>query len=315
MVIPVLSLVVIFLFSIQKFSKHIHEIADGRFKKILGQATATPLRGIGIGAAFAALIHSSTATTVILAGLANAGLISFGNSLGVIFGANIGTTITSQLIALKLTAVAPYIVLVGFLMAFLGGRYKSWGKTIFYFGLVFFSLSLISLYISPLQSDPYFMRIVASVDGPLSALVVGLVFTAIIQSSTVTSGLAVLFVAGGILNFDQALGIILGANLGTTATVLLASIVMNKEAKKVAVAHFLFNFLGILIFLPFYSEFSSFIKSFSVSAEQQVAMAHMVFNLACAAIFLVLTKPFGKIVSLVVEGYSRGHGNKKALSQ
>ena len=158
-VIPVLSLVAVFLFGIEKFSRHIRKMADGRFKSALRKLTRNPLGGLALGAIFTALIQSSTATTVILAGLANAGIVSFQQSMGIILGANIGTTITSQLIALKVTNIAPYFILLGFLITYFGRERKSWGKPIFYFGLVFFSISLISLYIEPVRTNPEILNL------------------------------------------------------------------------------------------------------------------------------------------------------------
>jgi len=299
-IIPVLTLVVIFLFGIQKFSKQIQQVAGDRFKRVLEKITKTPVRGIVVGAVFTSLIQSSTATVVILVGLVNAGLVSFSSSLGVILGANIGTTITSQLVALHLTNVAPYFVLLGFFITYFGHSYKRWGKPIFYFGLVFFSLSLISLYIEPARYNPDIIHMFSNITNIYVAIIVGAVFTAIIQSSSVTSGLVILFVGVGFLDFNQSLGIIFGANIGTTVTALLASIKMNTNARKVAMAHFLFNVFGVIIFLPFISPFSNFISSLGGSSQQIVANAHIFFNVVCVIIFLILIKPYERLVDRLV---------------
>lgn len=259
--IPVLSLVVIFLFGVGKFSKQINQAAGERFKRVLTTLTKTPLRGAALGAGFTALTQSSTATTLILVGLADAGLISVFHSLGVIIGANVGATVTSQLVALKAANFAPFFILLGFLVSQFGGSYKRWGKPIFYFGLIFFSLSLISLYIEPVKSDPYIISLFAHLDSVWSALLAGLLFTTVIQSSSVTSGLVVLLVSGGLLSVSQAVPVILGANIGTTATTLLASLGLGAKAKKVAVAHFFFNLLGVAAFVPFLSRFTEFVVS------------------------------------------------------
>jgi phosphate:Na+ symporter len=299
-VIPVLTLVVIFLFGIQKFSKQIDQVAGEKFKSFLSRITKTPLRGTALGLVFTSLIQSSTATTVILVGLVNAEIISFSNSLGVIFGANIGTTVTSQLVALNVANIAPYFILAGFLITYLGRSYNRWGKPIFYFGLIFFSLSLISLYIEPVKSDPSIIKMFASITNIYTALAVGIVFTAIIQSSSVASGLVVLLVGAGLLNFEQAIGVVLGANIGTTATALLASIKLSLNAKRVAIAHFLFNVLGVLIFLPFLQPFSHFVASFGGSEQQVIANAHLLFNVACAAVFLLCVKPFEFFITSLI---------------
>jgi phosphate:Na+ symporter len=233
-------------------------------------------------------------------GLVDAGFVSFYHSLGVIFGANIGTTITSQLIALNVTSIAPYIILLGFFITYFGRKYQRWGKPIFYFGLVFFSLSLISLYIDPVKTNPATASLFASTSSLPIALLIGLLFTSIVQSSTVTSGLAVVLAGGGLLGIDQAFGIILGANLGTTITVILASLPLGKEAKRVAVGHFLFNLLGLVIILPFFDQFVIFAQSFSSNVPQQVATAHIIFNLTFAFLFLILIKPYSLFVKRLV---------------
>ena len=298
-VIPVLTLVVIFLFGIQKFSKQISQVAGERFKNILTRITKTPLRGVGVGALFTALIQSSTATTVMLVGLVDAGLLTFSNSLGVIIGSNLGTTVTSQLVAFHFTNIAPLFVLLGFLVTYFGGAYKRWGKPLFYFGLVFFSLSLISLYIEPVKSNPEIIKLFSGITSIYVALLVGIIFTAIIQSSSVTSGLVVLLTGLGLLNIDQAIGVILGANIGTTSTALLASIGKNIGARKVAIAHFLFNVLGVIMFLPFIGEFVKFVESIGGSSQQVVVNAHIIFNLTCAIIFLILLRPFEKFINRI----------------
>lgn len=300
-VIPVLTLVVIFLFGLQKFSKQIRQTAGENLRSALFKLTKTPLRGIGVGTVFTSLIQSSTATTVILVGLTNAGLIAFSNSLGVILGANIGTTITSQLVALKVTNIAPYFVLLGFFITYFGGTYKRWGKPLFYFGLVFFSLSLISLYMGPVKSSPEIIGLFSSISSIYTAILAGFIFTAIVQSSSVTSGLVVLLASLSLLNLEQALGIVLGANIGTTATALLASIGMNRNAKKVALAHFLFNVIGVSIFLPFVSQFGTLVASLGGSLEQVVANAHVLFNIANAALFLVFLRPFERLVNRMLK--------------
>lgn len=299
-IIPVLTLVAIFLFGIQKFSKQIEQAAGPKLKNLLTASTKTPLRGIVSGTAFSALVHSSTATTVILVGLVSAGFISFSNSLGVILGANIGTTITAQLVALDVPNFSPYIVLLGFLITYLGRSYRHLGKSIFYFGLVFFSLSLISLYIEPVKSNPEIIRIFSELDSPQAAILAGLIFTAVIQSSGVASGLVIILVGAGLLDMQQAIGVILGANIGTTATALIASLGLNRVAKKTAVAHLLFNVIGVALFFPFIGNLADFSASLGGSTQQAVANAHLIFNLVSAVIFLIFLKPFERLINFIL---------------
>lgn len=303
--IPVFTLVVIFLFGIQKFSKQVRQVAGDRFRQILVRFTKTPTRGMAAGAIFTALIQSSTATTVILVGLVDAGLVSFSHSLGVIIGANIGTTITSQLVAFKITNIAPLFVLLGFFITYFGRSYRHWGKPIFYFGLVFFSLSLISLYIEPVKSDPAFVAFFAGISNIYLAIAVGILFTIIVQSSSVISGLVVLLVAAGLLELEPAIGVILGANIGTTATALIASLTLGANARKAAMAHFIFNIAGVIIVLPFITPFTRFVASLGGSPEQVVANAHLIFNLASAILVLPFLKHLETIISLLISANRR----------
>lgn len=309
-IIPILSLVAIFLFSVHKFSDHIQRIAGDKFKSFLHSFTSTPVRGFGLGVLFTSLIQSSTATTVILVSLVHAGLLSFQNSLGVIFGANIGTTITSQLVALNVGNVAPYFVLLGFIFTFSKGRYRIFGKPIFYFGMMFFSLSLISVYLGPMKENAEVLAMLSRVSNFPLAVLVGLAFTAIVQSSSVTSGMVILLVGNGLLGFEQAFGMIIGANIGTTVTALIASILMNVEAKKVALAHLVFNVLGFFLFFPFEGMLSRAIEVLGGSASQQVANAHLLFNLICGVMFLILVRPFGKLIN-VTENFIQKVGERK----
>lgn len=298
-IIAILAAVALFLFSIDNFSKEIQRIAGKRFKEILLRLTSTPLRGTLVGAGVTSVIQSSSATTVITVGLINAGLLSFYNSLGIIIGANIGTTITTQLVAFKLTAFAPIFIILGFIIGLMPNHYKLIGKPLFYFGLVFFSLSLVAQYVEPISTDPQIINLFSHISTIYIGVLAGFLFTVVVQSSSITSGLAVILVGTSLLNFNQALGIILGANIGTTSTAMLATIRMNREAKRASMAHLLFNIGGVLLILPFIHPFASFVQGLGGSPERQVANAHLIFNLGAAAIALLLIKPFCMLISRI----------------
>lgn len=299
-IIPVLSLIAIFLFGVQKFSKQIHQAADEGFGRLLRTATSTRLRGLLLGTTFTSIIQSSTATTVILASLVSAGMLPFENSLGVIFGANIGTTVTSQLIAFHIPNVAPYLILLGFIITYVGRSHQTLGKAIFYFGLIFFSLSLISLYLEPIKGNPEALSLFSNVSSIYGAMLIGAFFTAVIQSSSVTAGLTIVLAGSGLLNLEQAIGLVIGANLGTTTTTLLASLTMHVGARRVAMAHFLFNLIGIVLFLPIIGGYVMFIANLGGPIEQQIANAHIIFNISCAALFMIFTKPFFRLMNFIV---------------
>ncbi|MDP1624923.1 MAG: Na/Pi symporter [bacterium] len=303
-VMPVLALVLIFLFSIQKFSNQIRKIAGEKFKGYLNAFTETPIKGFLAGTFFTALVQSSTATTVLVVSLVNAGVLTFYKALGVIFGANLGTSLITQLVAFNVANIAPYFIVLGFLVGYLGRGYKHWGKPIFYFGMVFLSLSLITSYVEPLRTNPEVLVFFANITNIYWAIIVGTIFTIIVQASTVTSGMTVLLAASGLLSMEQAVGLILGANLGTTVTALVASIGMNNAAYKAALAHFLFNLIGTIILLPFVVPFSALIGSLGGSLEHQVANIHLIFNFLMAVTFLIFISPFEKLVNKIAGSQS-----------
>jgi phosphate:Na+ symporter len=194
-----------------------------------------------MGTVVTAVIRSSSATSVIAISLVNAGVLSFKNSVGIVFGSNIGTAVTAQLVAFKLTAFAPLFILIGFALSLVRPRASIFGKSVFYFGFVFFSLNLLSSSLAPLQQEPALIEYLSQPHHPLLAIGVGAAFTALVQSSSVTTGLAIILTQQGLLSLENAVPIIMGANIGTTATALIAVVNMDLAAKKTALSHFLLN--------------------------------------------------------------------------
>lgn len=225
----------------------------------------------------------------------------FANSLGVIFGANIGTTITTQLIAFQLLEIAPFILVVGFILMKIGNKYQYLGKPIFYFGLIFSSLFIISVLVEPFKDNPILMEMLARSSGVYLSIIVGFIVVAVLQSSALVTGMVVIMSGAGLMGFEQAFAIILGANVGTTTTALIAAAVMDKGAKRAAMAHFMFNLLGVILILPFLDYFSSLIASLSGSIEVQVALAHLIFNILSAVIGLIFVKQFEKLILKMVK--------------
>jgi phosphate:Na+ symporter len=302
LVFAIIPGIILFLYGIEQFSREVQLSSGEVFRSLIQRFTRTPVRGTITGAVVTSLVQSSTATTVITVGLVNAGIISFTASLGIIFGANVGTTLTSQLIALNLTAFAPVFILIGFVVGLIPGKYRIFGRPIFYFGLVFFSLSLISAVMVPYRTDPQLIALVAMMDTVFLQIAFGFIITNIFQSSSVTTGLVVVMSQNGLLTTEAAIPIILGANLGTPTTALIVASRMNTSAKRAAVAHFLFSFIGVLIFLPFLGLFTNLIVSLGGDAGQQAANAHLLFNIICCIIFLLMFRQFHDLVIRVVPG-------------
>lgn len=296
---------ILFLYGIDNFSKEIERIAGEKFRTLLTKVTKTRVGGAFLGALVTATIQSSTATTVIVVGLVGAGVIPFIQSISIIIGANVGTTITGQLVALKLTAFAPFFILLGFLLSIFGRKYKFLGKPLFYFGLVFFGLTLISQAIEPIKDDPSIVEIFSQLSNIFLAILAGFLFTVVMQSSSVTTGIVVLLVGGGLLTLEQGIPLIMGANIGTTSTSLFAAWNMDLFARRAAMAHFLFNVGGVIIFLPLLPLFSDVVVNFGGSAAQQMANAHTLFNVIIAVIFLIVLRPFTNLVEKLVPGTER----------
>jgi phosphate:Na+ symporter len=295
----IVASVLLFLFAIKKFSRQIRVLGGDRFKGWLETATQTPLRGVVTGAAVTSIVQSSTAVTVILIGLVDAGVISFYNTLGVLLGASIGTTLTTQLVAFKIIYFAPYIVILGFALEYLNTKYQKYAKSIFYFGLVLLSLYYIMLITGPLKTEPIVLDVFARISNVFFAIGAGFLATLLFQSSSVVSGIVVLLVAQGFFSFDQAFGILMGANIGTTSTALIASLVMNASAKKTAIAYFLFNLIGVTLFIPLVDDLHSIIRIFDFSLDKEVAMAYSAFALIKASFFLLFLNYFYHMVNKV----------------
>jgi len=301
----ILAFVLVFLFAIQKFSHQIQLQSGERLKSFLVSWSANPLKGAASGAFMTALIQSSTAATVILVGLVNAGVIPITNALGVVIGANIGASVTAQLFALKMTYIAPIIVIAGFILAHTHSRLRPYGKAIFYFGIMFLSLFMISILVEPLRNHPAFINLIQSISNPITAIMAGAVITVILQSSSVLTGLVLVLASGGILALPTAIGFLFGGALGSPITPIIASASANSDAKKVAVAHALFNYIGVLFFfllLPFFTMLLEFITNDPV---QQIVNAHFIFNAVCALISLTFFSQFQKLVRVTTTALYR----------
>ena len=292
--------IILFIFGLEHFSKEIEQISGDTFRRSLSKATSIPLVGVGIGALVTAVIQSSSATSVIAISLVIAGVLSFKNSVGIIFGANVGTTVTAQLVAFKLTSFAPVFIILGFLLSLTKSRFSIFGKSVFYFGFVFFSLNLISAALQPLQNEPELVQYLTQPQNPFLAILVGCLFTAVVQSSSVTTGLVIVFAQQGLISLENAVPIMMGANVGTTATALLAIFNMDLAAKKTAFSHFLFNVGGVLLFLPPLLIFGDRLSELEMEPALALAAIHLVFNLATCLIFLLFTGPFTRFVDTVL---------------
>jgi len=234
--------------------------------------------------------------------LVNTGVISFHNSLGILFGSNIGTTVTAQLVLLDSTILAPLLMIVGLLLGAIGKKTKLLSKPIFHIGFLLLSLTLISSAIEPLKSNPEVMQLFSNLSNPLVAFSVSALFTALIHSSSVTTGIIVILAQNGLIPIEVSIPMVLGANVGTNVTALIASIKLNLFAKRVAVADFMFDAIGTFIFMFLIKPFSWSMQYLSSDPGVQTALAHLIFNVIATLIFLTFSKPFEKLVIALVKG-------------
>lgn len=297
----IVSGVILFLYGIDQFSKEILQISGEKFRSFLKNATKSTVRATILGAMVTAIIQSSTSTSVITLGLVNSGMISFTQSLGIIFGANIGTTLTSQLVAIKFASLGPFFIFTGFILGMINKRFFLIGKIVFYFGLLFFGLDLASNAAVPLHNDPVILSYLSNLSNTSIAVFVGFIVTNIFQSSSAFTGLVVVLAGKGFLSTEMIIPLILGSNL-PTLTPLIASFNLGLFAKRTAIAQVLFNVLGVILILLFLPYFALLITSIGGSLGQQAANAHTLFNVITVMVFLLVLKPFENLVMRVMPG-------------
>ncbi len=297
-----ISGLILFLYAIDALSKEIQELASNKFREILGKLAKNKYTATLFGAILTALMQSSSAVGVMTILLVNTGVISFHNSLGIIFGSNIGTTITAQLVLLDSSILAPILMILGLLLGVISKKTKMVSKPIFHIGFLLLSLSLISSTIEPLKNSPEVMNMFSNLSNPIVAYIVSALFTALIHSSSVTTGIIVILAQNGLIPIEVSIPMVLGANVGTNVTALIASIKLNLFAKRVAVADFLFDAIGTGIFMFLIKPFSWSMQYLSPDPGVQTALAHLIFNVVATLIFLTFSKPFEKLVIALVKG-------------
>jgi phosphate:Na+ symporter len=305
----------LFLFGMEQMADALKAVAGERMKIILAKLTTNRFMGAATGAFVTAVIQSSSVTTVLVVGFITAGLMSMSQSVGVIMGANIGTTITAQIVAFKVTKLALLMIAVGFGMLFFSKqeKIKQYGGMLMGLGLVFFGMSVMSDAMKPLRSYQPFLNLMTSMENPLVGILVAAVFTGLIQSSSATTGIVIVMATQGFITLNAGIALAFGANIGTCVTAMLAAIGKPREALRAAVVHVLFNVFGVLLwvgFIPYLAEFVTLISPvhpgltgvdrLAAEAPRQIANAHTVFNLANTLIFIGFTSQFVRLVEKLV---------------
>jgi len=292
--ILILSAVILFLYGLEHFSREIHRIGIQSFQTKLEKFASNRWRGFALGAIFTALVQSSSAASALAVALVNSGLISFKNSIAILLGANVGTTLTAQLVALKLTGIGPTFIVLGTILSLLKFRVRVFGRIIFYFGFIFFTLDLISDSLKPFQESGMLLEFLVMAQNPGVGILVGALATFLVQSSSVVTGIIVLMVQNGAIPIPLAIPLVLGSNIGTTGTALIAAVKMDIHAKRAAASNAFINIIGVVAIFPFLGPVATFLSSFGENPAQVVANTHFAFNLFVALIFLSLLNPFAK---------------------
>ncbi len=287
----------LFLYGMTMMSNGLELAAGNKMKAILEKLTTNRFLGVAVGALITALIQSSSATTVMVVGFVNAGLMNLQNAVWVIMGANIGTTITGQLIALDITAIAPLIAFVGVALVvfFKSKKLDAFGQILGGLGILFIGMSMMSDAMSPLRNSPEFASIVANFENPLIGVLVGAIFTAIIQSSSASVGILQALAMSGVVTLPTAIYVLFGQNIGTCITAALASIGTNRNAKRTTIIHLSFNIIGTVFFVivSMLIPFASFVESLTpTNVAAQIANVHTIFNVVTTILLL----PFGHLL-------------------
>lgn len=302
----------IFIFGMNMMSESLQKAAGEKMKKILGILTVNPVMGVLAGAIATAVMQSSSATTVMVIGFVSAGLMSLKQGISVILGANIGTTMTAQLLAFNISDYIFVIIFAGFIVSFVfkSEKIKSIGQTIFAFGLLFEGIQIMSSVMKPLAASPVFINMIDHVSGiPVLGVLVGTLMTLVVQSSSATIAVLQNFAAqagpdgvSSIIGLAGAIPVLLGDNIGTTITALLACIGQSRDAKRTALAHCTFNITGAFLFIWFVKPYAHFIQLISTKGPEveviarQIANAHTIFNVTMTLIWLPLIWLLVKIV-------------------
>lgn len=308
----------LFLFGMNSMSDALQKAAGEKMKKILGFLTRNPIMGALAGALVTAVLQSSSATTVMVIGFVSAGLMSLPQAISVIFGANIGTTMTAQLMAFKISNYIYPIIFIGFMLNFVGKKekVKNIGMVIFSFGLLFEGIEIMGEVMKPLADSPVFVDLMGKVSSvPVLGVVLGAVMTLVVQSSSATIAVLQNFASqagpdgvSSVIGLTGAIPILLGDNIGTTITALLASIGQSKNAKRTAIAHSIFNISGSCVFIfliPWFAKFVQFISPKGNEVDvisRQIANAHTTFNIVCTLVWLPLIPLMVKIVTTIIRG-------------
>ena len=283
----------LFLYGMQMMSNGLEAAAGNRMKKILEKLTANRFLGVLVGAGITAAIQSSSATTVMVVGFVNSGMMTLGQAVWIIMGANIGTTITGQLIALDIGAFAPLFAFIGVALIVFIKKEKvhHYGKIIAGLGILFIGMDMMSSAMMPLRESEAFISLMTQFSNPVLGILAGAIFTAIIQSSSASVGILQALASSGVIGLPQAVYVLFGQNIGTCITAVLAAIGTSRNAKRTTIIHLSFNIIGTIVFtiICMVTPFVSLMEGLTPNVSAQIANTHTIFNITTTLLLL----PFG----------------------
>jgi len=313
----------LFLYGMDAMGKGLEKNSGGRFKTVLEKLTSNPIKGVLLGAGVTAIIQSSSATTVMVVGFVNAGIMQLRQAISIIMGANIGTTVTAWLLSLtgiqgesiamqmlKPTSFSPILAVIGIILSMFSKstKKKDVGGILLGFAVLMFGMDTMSSAVKPLAEVPEFANILTLFSNPLVGVLTGALVTGVIQSSSASVGILQALSVTGSITYSAAIPIIMGQNIGTCVTAMLSSIGTNKNAKRAAVAHLYFNIIGTVVFLVLYYSINAIVKfSFvndSINAAG-IAVVHTTFNLFATIILIPFTKQLEKLACLTVKTHEK----------
>jgi len=315
MTIQLLGGLALFLYGMEKMTDGLKAAAGKQMNVLLAKLTGNPVSGAITGAIVTAVIQSSSVTTVLVVGFVSAGLMTLVQSVGVIFGANVGTTFTAQIVAFNTTALALPLITLGFVMTFIwkNGVARHYGAMLLGLGLIFYGMGAMGNAMAPLRTHEGFIDLLQTMQNPFLGMLAGALFTALVQSSSATIGLAVVMATQGLILLPAGIAIVFGAKIGTSITAILAAIGKPQDAKRAASVHVLFNVLGALVWLPFISQLASLAELVSPVAEyldgtdrlaaevpRQIANAATIWATANVIIFLPFSGLFARMARKIV---------------
>lgn len=295
-IIVIVSAITLFIYGLQSFSKEIQNFGVDKLKKWIGKMTSFPLGGFALGGVVTSIIQSSTMVSSLTVSLVSAGIITFRDSLLILLGTNIGTTSTAWIVSFQSSLFGPVFIVLGTIISMIPSRVSVAGKSIFYFGFIFFSLTFISQAMEPIKNDPMLIDILSRATNPLLGILYGIVVTVIIQSSSVVIGLVIVLISQGVITLDAAIPIVIGANVGTTSTALIVSLKLSPIAKLTALSGSAFNLFGVILMFPCFGLLYQISQNLTDVPALQVATAYTISNAFTSLFFLLFLTPTIKLL-------------------